>query len=288
MNKQPLVSVYISTRNRPALVIRAIESVLNQTYINIELIIVNDNSRDNTLEILENFQQRYDNIILINNFINIGACESRNKAILISKGDFVTGLDDDDYFNDNCRIEKFVKFWFENTNYRKLVLYDNVKVKTRIGIFKRKKLIIVTNDNLRISNSVGSQIFALKETYIDCGLFDPYMPMWQDWDICFRISAMGYVFLNIQNFSYTVDKSHEFKRISKLDNDIIRYAMNRLITKIGDCSDKEKTKILTVALSYQKIKFRISDLVQLIKNKEFLFVLKYPIYKSFNYFGIGK
>jgi glycosyltransferase involved in cell wall biosynthesis len=288
INRQPLVSVYIPTNNRSSLLVRAIESVLQQTYKNIELIIVNDYSTDNTRVTLENLQLQNGNIKTLNTDKKIGACESRNMAILNSKGMFVTGLDDDDYFNDRCRIERLVNFWFEDKKYSKKVLFDDVKVKTRFGIINRKKNNLVTNQNLRTSNSVGSQIFALRETYIDCGLFDPLMPLWQDWDICYRISKMGFTFVNIQNFSYCVDKSHNFNRISKSDDESIRYAMNRLISKIDNCSDKEKIKLLTVALSYQKVNFRFLDLYQLIKHNEFLFLIKYPILKTLNFFGIGK
>jgi glycosyltransferase involved in cell wall biosynthesis len=288
MNNQPLVSVYITTCNRSNLLVRAIDSVLIQTYKNMELIIVNDNSTDNTREILDGLQLQNNNIKILHNQNRIGACETRNTAILHTKGKFVTGLDDDDYYNDVSRIEKFVKFWLEDEKYSKKVLFDDVKVKTRFGIINRKKINLVTNQNLRTSNSVGSQIFALRKTYIDCGLFDPLMPMWQDWDICYRISKMGFTFINIQNFSYTVDKSHNYYRISKLDDDSVRYAMGRLITKINKCSEKEKTKLLIVALTYQKVNFRFSDLKQLIEHNEFLFLLKYPIFKSLNFLGVGK
>ena len=288
MNKQPLVSVYITTCNRSTLLIRAIDSVLKQTYKNIELIIVNDNSIDNTRKILESLQLQNKNIKILHKKNKIGACEARNAAILHAKGEFVTGLDDDDYYNNVSRLENFVKFWFEERKYSKKVLFDDVKVKTRFGIIYRKRINLVTNQNLRTSNSVGSQIFALRKTYIDCGLFDPLMPMWQDWDICYRISKMGYTFINIKHFSYTVDKSHNYNRISKLDDDSVRFAMGRLITKINKCSEKEKTKILTVALTYQKANFRFSDLKKLIEHKEFLFLLKYPIFKSLLFLGVGK
>ncbi len=288
IKKQPLVSVYIPTCNRSSLLVRAIESVLKQSYKKIELIIVNDNSTDNTIEILENLQLQHSNIKIFNNQNKKGACEARNEAILNSKGLFVTGLDDDDYYSDEYRIEKFVNFWYKDRIYLKKVLFDDVKVKTRFGILNRKKNNFVTNENLRTFNSVGSQIFALRETYIECGLFDPLMPMWQDWDIFFRISKMGFVFINVQNFSYIVDKSHNFNRISKLDENLVRFAMNRLISKINNCSEKEKTKLLTVALSYQNVNLRITDLYQLIKHKEFLFLFKYPILKCLNFVGIGK
>ena len=171
IKQQPLVSVYISTCNRSKLLIRAINSVKKQTYKNIELIIVNDNSKDNTRDILGNFELQNNNIKILNTDKKIGACEARNRAILYAKGEFVTGLDDDDFYNDEARIEKFVKFWFEDKKYSKKVLFDDVKVKTRFGIINRKRINLVTNKNLRTSNSVGSQIFALKETFIDCGLF---------------------------------------------------------------------------------------------------------------------
>lgn len=284
----PLVTVYIPTRNRERMLTRAIRSVLSQTYQNLELIIVNDNSTDHTLDIINTFVKDHENIRLINYETDIGACKARNIAILNAQGDFVTGLDDDDYYCSRYRIQHFIDVWFENLPHTKKVLYDDLLIQTKVGVIKRKKLKSVKSQMFRTINPIGSQIFALKSTYIECGLFDPLMPVWQDWDMWLRISQMGFSFINIQKFSYTVDKSHNLDRISKIDENSIRFAMNRFISKINYCTEREKAIILKMALSYQNVRIDNSDIICLIKNCEFGFFLKYPVIKFLNYLGIGR
>lgn len=93
----PLVSVYIPTRNRSKLLHRAVHSVLEQSYDNFEVIIVDDGSTDETYTIAKELENQNKNIIVLRNEIARGACVSRNLAISHSKGEYITGLDDDDY-----------------------------------------------------------------------------------------------------------------------------------------------------------------------------------------------
>ncbi|MCX5701453.1 MAG: glycosyltransferase family A protein [Candidatus Omnitrophica bacterium] len=93
--RQPLVSVIIPTYNRADLLPRAIESVLNQTYQNIELIIVDDCSQDNTQEVINNYLNKDKRIISLRNKKNEEQSYSRNLGIEHSRGVFLAFLDDD-------------------------------------------------------------------------------------------------------------------------------------------------------------------------------------------------
>ncbi|WP_158650917.1 glycosyltransferase family 2 protein, partial [Acinetobacter indicus] len=108
---QPLVTVYIPTYNRLELLQRAVKSVQEQTYHNLEIIIVDDCSTDGTHEYLEKVSKEDKRVRYFLKEKNSGACVSRNIAIKNSKGEFITGLDDDDYFERN-RIEIFLHKWF--------------------------------------------------------------------------------------------------------------------------------------------------------------------------------
>ena len=94
-----LVSVCVTTFNRQQSVIKAIDSVLNQTYKNIELIIVNDASSDSTLEILKSYEKKVKNLKVIN--ISNTPKEWTNKkwalqnAINNSRGDIILQTDGD-------------------------------------------------------------------------------------------------------------------------------------------------------------------------------------------------
>lgn len=114
MNKKlPLVSVLMSTFNSEITLERAIISILNQSYKNIELLICNDGSTDNTKKILEKYSNLYEQIQIINNKNNIGLTKSLNLLINKSKGDFIARQDADDY-SDHERIKEQMKHCINN------------------------------------------------------------------------------------------------------------------------------------------------------------------------------
>jgi len=90
----PLVSIIIPTYNRPKYLQRAIESSLKQTYRNIEVIVIDDNSNYNPLTIIEGFKDN--RIKYYKNSVNRGSVFSRNRGLSICSGDYVNFLDDDD------------------------------------------------------------------------------------------------------------------------------------------------------------------------------------------------
>ena len=97
-----LVSVIIPTFKRSNFILRAIESVLNQTYENIEIIIVDDNEGDNefsklTKKILKRFIDNGE-IVYVKHRTNKGISAARNTGIKKAKGDYIAFLDDDDEF----------------------------------------------------------------------------------------------------------------------------------------------------------------------------------------------
>ena len=88
----PLVSVVIPTFNRAATIVRAVESVLQQTYRPLELIVVDDGSTDGTSEVL----QAYGKAVVYVRQDNAGPAAARNRGIRESQGDMVAFLDSDD------------------------------------------------------------------------------------------------------------------------------------------------------------------------------------------------
>ena len=93
----PLVSVLMTAYNRANYIALAIQSVLNSTYTNFELIIVDDRSSDNTLEIAKQFGITDDRIKIYSNEINLGDYPNRNKAAGYASGKYLKYVDADDY-----------------------------------------------------------------------------------------------------------------------------------------------------------------------------------------------
>jgi len=130
------VSVIMSVYNDELYVSDAVKSILNQTYEDFEFIIINDGSTDNSFEILNNYANEDDRIILINQD-NMGLTKSLNKAIALSKNNFIARMDSDDISLPN-RLEKQVVFLKENTEYA-LVGTNVIKIDTVGGVIEINK-----------------------------------------------------------------------------------------------------------------------------------------------------
>jgi len=208
------VSVYLITYNRQALLERAILSVINQTYKNIELIVVDDCSHDETESFLKSKYKEYNELIDFKFYINSknkGACYSRNKAIKLSSGRFVTGLDDDDYFSPS-RIDNFIKHW-SNKNINSVCLFSNYHVLSKSSFLTTKLERIVNKKDLLMINCIGNQIFIERELLLTVGGFSENMPAWQDLECWYRLLDFGTA-ENIIDATYVVDISHSHERIS--------------------------------------------------------------------------
>jgi len=96
MNSKPVISVIIPMYNAEKYVEKCIESLIKQTYQNLEIIIVNDGSTDGSKEVCEKYTQKDSRITLINTE-NRGAGSARNTGIDIAKGKYISFIDSDDY-----------------------------------------------------------------------------------------------------------------------------------------------------------------------------------------------
>ena len=103
-NQRPLVSVIIPAYNASEFIERTLTSVLNQTYENIEVIVVDDGSTDSTPEIVQRFVTIDPRIIFLHQ-TNAGVAAARNYAIAESKGDFIAPIDADDIWH-RTNVEK--------------------------------------------------------------------------------------------------------------------------------------------------------------------------------------
>lgn len=99
--KDELLSVIVPVYNGEKYLKKCIESIINQTYKNLEIIIVNDGSKDNTFKICCELEKKDARIKIINQE-NMGVSRSRNNAIVQSTGKYITFVDSDDYLEDDA------------------------------------------------------------------------------------------------------------------------------------------------------------------------------------------
>jgi len=105
--KKPIISVIVPVYNVESYLAKCIDSLINQTLKNIEIILVNDGSTDNSLNIIKKHEKKYSNIICIDKE-NGGQGSARNLAIKEAKGEFLTFVDSDDWI-DLEMCEKLLK-----------------------------------------------------------------------------------------------------------------------------------------------------------------------------------
>ena len=188
MNNTDLVSVIIPTYNRANLIKRSVESVLNQTYKNLELIIVDDGSTDNTKEVIDSIND--DRIVYIKQE-NQGACAARNKGIDAAKGKYIAFHDSDDVWHLN-KLELQINALKQNNAdvvCCKMFVYGNLKKrsfpqKMEEGFLQRCNLPF----------GIGTPtLIGKREVFIN-NKFDLEMPRFQDFDLVLRIQQTNPIY----------------------------------------------------------------------------------------------
>jgi len=189
-NLRPIVSVIIPTYNRAKCIKRAIGSVLNQTYKNVEIIVVDDGSTDNTKEVLKTFIESKK----IKYFYqkNKGPSAARNLGIKNSKGEYIAFLDSDDEWLPE-KLGKQIRL-FQNSKDKKLGFVGcNVIVvmETTGDLFKYKFPRYKNFFEFLLSGPfmwTPSIILTKKKIIEAVGLFDENLRFYEDWDIWIRIA----------------------------------------------------------------------------------------------------
>jgi|GEM_PF-3278097 len=107
MAEQPLVSILIPTYQRAHSLLNCLQSILSQTYKNIEIVIVDNASTDSTAQVIQPLLTD-PRIRFFQNRVNIGAARNHNRCILESRGEFLKFLHSDDHFTDDKALEQWV------------------------------------------------------------------------------------------------------------------------------------------------------------------------------------
>lgn len=210
-DQMPKVSVVIPTYNRAHLISRAIHSVLNQTYQDLEIVIIDDGSIDNTEEIVKSFED--ERIVYLRHSKNKGASAARNTGIKASKGDYIAFQDsDDEWFPD--KLERQVNT-FDNAPSEIGIVYSGfyrieADKKTYIpGDYIVQKDGNIHNELLK-GNFVGTPaVLIKKECFKNNRYFNETLPALEDWEMWVELSK-HYQFKYIDEpllYSYSMPNS---------------------------------------------------------------------------------
>jgi len=186
-----MVSVIIPTYNREKTIVRAIQSVLNQTYTNIEVIVVDDGSVDNTAEIVGNIKDKRVKYISLEQ--NSGPSNARNVGVQNAKGEWIAFQDSDDVWNEN-KLQKQITYANGNPQFSmvycpyKLILSNNESYVVPSKFYKGTQEGDML-DSLLIQNIIGTPtILIRKDAFKEVGGFDVSYRALEDWELVLRIA----------------------------------------------------------------------------------------------------
>ena len=222
-NVIPNISIIIPVYNTEKYLRECLNSIVNKTSLNIEIICVNDGSTDNSLNILKEYSEKYNFIKLISYKKNKGAGYARNKGLKIATGEFLAFLDSDDILNAKILEEIYLKC---------------SKLSTDIGICSAESLNDLTNNSqfmqwvLRVDLLPNKDIFSSKDIY---NYIFNFSQNW-NWNKIFRNDFIKKNKIRFQKIYRTNDLLFTCKslvlasKITTLNKPIVKYRINHGIS----------------------------------------------------------
>lgn len=195
----PLVSIIIPNYNREELLKEALDSVIAQTYKNWEVVVIDDDSTDHSIEVLQEYAKTDNRIRYYRRASNTkGACTCRNEGFKKSKGEFIIFLDSDDMLAPFC-LEKRIKaakcfpeydFW----------VFSTLEFEKKPGDLDILINVFTTEDPLNRFLKIdvvwlATGPFWKREIIDKIGGWDENLKSGQDWDLSIRVIASGFRFL---------------------------------------------------------------------------------------------
>ena len=195
------VSIVLPTYNGEAYIEEAIQSVLKQTYLNIELIVVDDCSTDKTAEIVQRCMRRDDRIRLIHNAENQKLPRSLNIGFRQATGDYFTWTSDDNYYDEDA-IEVMLSFLEKSPQYAMVYcdirdLYDDGMI-LKSGRVKPVKA-------LYSGSNFGACFLYRRQAAEETGEYDPDMFLAEDYDYLLRFAKrFASCYLPVCKYTYRI------------------------------------------------------------------------------------
>lgn len=211
------VSVIMSVYNSERFLIKALNSIMNQTFRDFELIVFDDASTDSTRGILHKFSENNPNVIVMFNEINLGLTKNLNKAISIAQGNYIARMDADDIALPT-RLEKQVRFLDANKNIDILgsAALDIDEDGKELQLRKSPELHHQIMKLLPKANPMThSTVMFRKNRLAQINFYNESYRTTQDYEMWFRAAGKGMKFHNLQEIflKYRMDNNY-YKRKS--------------------------------------------------------------------------
>lgn len=209
------VSVIITCYNKAEFIEECIKSVLNQTYKNIEIVVYNDASTDNSATIIKNLADTDDRIKFINAKENKGCVYARNIAIEKCSGYYIFPLDGDDLIKSSY-IDKAVNAFKCNPEIN--VVYALNETLDDDQIIRPREFLKLNLQNLMWENQLAVTALLRKEDFYKAGQYKDYMAKgYEDWEFWISCIEQNFKFYQLDEYLLTVRRG---KTVGKRRNNI--------------------------------------------------------------------
>ncbi len=214
----PLISVVTPIYNGEKTIKETIKSILNQTFSDLELIVINDGSQDSTLKVISTIQ---DPRLKVLSYLNSGVSASRNRGLAQATGEFISFIDADDLWTTN-KLETQLRVLQENP--QAAVAYSWTDWIDESGQILGKGSYITQEGNvfaqMLLNDFVasGSNCLIRRQALIEVGGFDESLAHGEDWDLWLRLAAR-YEFIAIPSpqILYRISSSSASSDVWKME-----------------------------------------------------------------------
>ncbi len=214
------ISIIIPAYNSAHFIKKAIESVLNQSYQNKELIVIDGGSTDNTADILTSYGSKLSWI----SEKDSGQADALNKGFKRATGDIVAWLNADDFYEPNIFMD--IKNIFE-ANPEVAIVYGNCR-----SISSKKTIINIPPVNLSPKKLINEGNFIYQPSSFfrnsaikAVGQIDATLHYWMEYDLCIKLLKLGksiYINSILSNFSIRDGQKSDMKNIIEMDKELLK------------------------------------------------------------------
>lgn len=215
-----LVSVIVPVYNRAKLVGKTLDSILEQTYPDVEIVVVNDGSTDDSLSVLEDYKSKFPERIILVDQQNTGQVRARNNGIQKARGEFIAFLDSDDTWEKE-KLALQVPLFKQNVGlvYSAIYEVDENGSVTKLVPCEQDVKGRKAYEHLLIRNRMtGGTVVVTRKAVETVGLFDETFKAAENWDLWIRIAKEYEVdFVNkplVRYLKHQGNMSHDSSRMS--------------------------------------------------------------------------
>lgn len=291
MNK---VSIIIPVYNSEKFIKKCLDSVLNQTIKEIEIIVINDGSKDNSQKIINEYKNKYSNIIAIEQE-NMGVARTRNNAIKMANTEYVMFIDNDDYIDENY-VEVHLKEIEENnldiviSGYRRPNLKGKIVRKIKLENTEWAKMMIlapwakiyrkdflIKNNIEFLSNNIGEDVYFNLQAML----------------LTEKIKVLDYIgynwFWNEKSVSNTSQRNYkDIKVFYLLDECYNTLKEKQLLEKNYELIEMHFYRYIIWFLSFSTKKQKYKNISELYDNLFNWLKQRFPDYEKNKYIGFNK